>query len=101
MAKRVRRPAAGLHAGIGHNGGPDMEAERLFKLIGPRTSETAVPFECGAPWTRYATPTELKRLAKLQARIWLREMGLKDDRAARRRIMKTCIQRMSRAKDKN
>lgn len=101
MAKRVRRPATGLHAGIGHNGGPDMEAERLFELIGPRTSETAVPFECGAPWTRHATPAELKRLAKLQMRIWLREMGLKDDRAERRRIMKRCIQRMSRANGKN
>ncbi|MFV1530497.1 MULTISPECIES: hypothetical protein [unclassified Phaeobacter] len=78
-----------------------MEAERLFALIGPRTTETAVPFHCGAPWTKYATEAELTRLAKLQARIWLREMGLKEDRATRRRIMKTCIQRMSRAKDKN
>lgn len=101
MAKRARRPATGLHAGVGHNGGPDMEAERLFELIGPRKTEVAMPFQCRAPWTAYATEDELKRLAKLQARIWLREQALKDLRTEVRRIMKRNIQRMSRAKDKN
>lgn len=74
---------------------------RLFELIGPRRSETAVPFECGAPWTGHATAAELKRLAKLQTRIWLREQALKEMKAERRRIMKRCIQRMSRAKTTN
>lgn len=84
-----------------HNGGPDAEALRLFELIGPRSVVTIAPFECGAPWTGYATETELKRLGKLQARINRREQSLKEMKAERTLIMNRNIRRMRRADGKN
>jgi hypothetical protein len=92
--------AAHALAGIGHNGGPDAEALRLFELIGSRSVVAIVPFECGAPWTGYATEAELKRLGTLQARINRREQSLREMKAERRLIMNRNIRRMRRTDGK-
>jgi hypothetical protein len=89
-------------AGIGHNGCPDTEAKRLHELLGPpKAPLVPPPFDCGAPWTRQATKAELKRLAKLQMRISIREAALSELKAERKRIMNRCIRRMRRADGKN
>jgi len=104
---RVAAPAAQPLAGIGHNGAPDDGAltlddlaMRLFEVIGPRTDLEIEPFECGAPWTAFATEEELKRLGTLQARIIRREQALKELKAERKRIMNRNIRRMRRADGK-
>lgn len=86
---------------MGHNGGPDMSVAYWFALIGPRPTETVLPFDCGAPWTGHATDEELKRLGTLQGRITRREKALQELRAERKRIMKRCITRMRRSVGKN
>jgi len=105
MLNQTNRPsctaAIAVHGGIGHNGCPDAEALRLFDLLGPRRTETAAPFECGAPWTGHADEAELRRLVKLQRRIELRERALHDLKTERRKIMSRCIRRMRRASGKN
>lgn len=101
MARCVVAPAAHAVAGIGHNGGPDAEALRLFELIGPKSVVAIVPFECGAPWTGYTTEAELKRLGKLQARINRREQSLKEMKAERTLIMNRNIRRMRRTDGKS
>lgn len=95
-------------AGIGHNGAPVVSAlsvndlaKHLFEAIGPRCDTAIPPFECGAPWTGYATDADLKRLGKLQARIIRRERALKELRAERKRIMEKNIKRMRRANGQN
>lgn len=104
---RVAAPAAHPLAGIGHNGAPDAEALtvdelalRLVELIGPRTDLEIEPFECGAPWTAFATEEELMRLGTLQARITRRERTLSELKAERKRIMNRNIRRMRRADGK-
>jgi len=92
--------AQGLVNG-GHNGGPVDEATRLYRLIGPRPVVAIVPFECGAPWTGYATDAELLRLGKIQARINRREQSLKEMKAERTLIMNRCIRRNRRQHNKN
>lgn len=88
--------------GIGHNGAPASEAERLYRLLGPaKTQKVLPPFECGAPWTGKATEKELKRLAKLQRRISIRELSLSELKKERKLIMNRCIRRMRRAEGKN
>ncbi len=79
---------------IGHNGGPDMEAERLHALLGPRKPDPIPAVDSGAPWTAYATPKELKRVATLDA--WLFRLKSREGiiRAMRRVIMRRCIRRM-------
>lgn len=81
---------------IGHNGGPDMEAERLHALLGPRRPDPIPAVDSGAPWTAYATPKELKRVATLDA--WLFRIKSREGiiRAMRRAIMMRCIRRMRR-----
>lgn len=76
--------AAQATAGIGHNGGPTVE-----------------PFGLRAAWLRFATELELRRLAKLQARIERRKRGLAELRADQRLIMMRCIRRMRRSEGKN
>lgn len=100
--RKGRTAPAAVHplAGIGHNGGPDAEAMQLFELIGPRPTVAIPAFECGAPWTAYATEAELKRLGTLQARITRREKALSEMKAERTRIMNRNIRRMRRAKGK-
>lgn len=98
---RVATPATHKPAGIGHNGGPDAEAMRLFKLLGPRTIDFIRPFQCGAKWTNHANDVELQRLAKLELRIQLKTLALKELRTERKQIMDRCIRRMRRAGGKN
>lgn len=81
---------------FGHNGGPDMEAERLFALIGPRPTPKPTVFQCGAPWTGHASDAELIRLGLVQTRIERRERALKELRAERTKIMMRCVRRMRR-----
>jgi len=83
-------------AQIGHNGGPDMEAERLFEIIGPRPKTAPAVFQCGAPWTAYATDSELKRLGVVQARIERRKRALEALRKERTKVMMRCVRRMRR-----
>lgn len=83
-------------AGIGHNGGPDTEAMRLFDMVGPRTKPKALTFECSAPWVDHTTEAELMFLAVLQRRIAFKEQTLQEARKERRRIMNRCIRRMGR-----
>lgn len=97
MKSRVAAPTVQ----IGHNRGPDMEAQRLFEIIGPRAETALQPFQCGAPWTGHANDKELRRLAKLQKRIDLRERALRELMAERRKIMNRCIRRMRRGEGKN
>lgn len=111
MLNQINKPSCtavtAVHGGIGHNGCPDPEADtdavalRLFDLLGPRRIETVVPFECGAPWTGHAADAELRRLAKLQRRIELREHALHELKTERRKIMSRCIRRMRRESGKN
>ncbi|WP_421907250.1 hypothetical protein [Mameliella sp.] len=82
-------------AQIGHNGGPSPYD--LLRIIGPREARALPAYDCGAPWTGHASRAELIRVAKLQARIEMREAALKDLRAERTRIMMHCIRRMRRA----
>ena len=93
--------AAQARPGIGHNGGPDDEAARLFELIGPRTPTEVEPFQCGAPWTGHASQAELARLCTLQVRIELRQRAIAELIAERRLIMNRCIRRMRRNEGKN
>lgn len=85
---------------IGHNGGPDMTAQRWFEIIGPKADTAIEVFECGAPWTAHASDDELKRLGTLQRRIKTRERALKELRAERTRIMMRCVRRMRRKEGK-
>ena len=80
----VAAPTVHPPAGIGHNGGPEVE-----------------PFGLRAAWLRFADEMELRRLAKLHVRIERRKRGLADLVAERRAIMNRCIRRMRRANGKN
>jgi hypothetical protein len=101
-------PTAGQgRVGLDHNGAPDDAprtvdelAMHLYKMIGPRTDTAIELFECGAPWTGYASDGDLKRLGKLQARINRRAQSDKEDKAERKRIMDKNIKRMRRANGK-
>lgn len=99
--KKPRVAAIATQGRIGHNGGPDMDAQKLFELIGPRQDEPVEPFERGAPWTAHADDDELKRLGVLQGRITRRERALRELKAERTRIMNRCIRRMRRKDGKN
>lgn len=83
---------------MGHNGGPDLEAERLYELIGPKPKEAPVTFECGADWTNAATKKELRRVARLTAWIERAERRLRELRALRKVIRDRCIKRRQRAR---
>jgi hypothetical protein len=102
MTAPIRHPicAAITAARVGHNGGPlmeDVNARVVFSFVGPRP-DTALPtFDCGAPWTGYASRDELIRLSRLQRRIEVKERGLRDLRAERTKIMMRCVRRMRRA----
>lgn len=74
-----------------------MTAMDLFRLLGPRKVEPVRPFQCGAPWVRFATALELRRLAKLEGRIERKKASLKATQDERKLLMKRCIQRMRRA----
>lgn len=107
--KNCIAPTAGQgRVGLDHNGAPDDApltvdevAKRLLTLIGPRTDTAIELFECGAPWTGYASDRDLKRLGKLQARINRRAQTDKRDKAERKLIMDKNIKRMRRANGKN
>lgn len=105
MAKprKPRTPRGGAQppAGFGHNGGPDMTAERVLEILGPKPETAIELFECGAPWTAYADDVELKRLGKVHRRIVMRELALAELRAERTKIMRRCIRRMRRAEGKD
>ena len=92
----AERSSVNATAQIGHNGGPDMEAERLYQLIGPKPSEPVYAFDCGAPWTAYATEKELKELGRVHGWIIRAEARIKMLRTRRTRIMMRCIRRMRR-----
>lgn len=83
-------------AQFGHNGGPDMEAERLFEIIGPRSKSTPAVFQCGAPWTRFASDAELKRLGVLEGRLTRLDRRAKEIRKERTKVMMRCVRRMRR-----
>lgn len=101
MVKKKRNCVVAPTAQIGHNGGPDMEAERLFAIIGPRTDTLVEPFQLGAPWTGHATDEELKRLGVLQRRIEMRKRIIKEATTERQKIMNRCIRRMRREQGKS
>lgn len=67
-----------------------------FKAIGPKVNELVKPFQCGAAWTAFASDIELRRLAKLQARIERKQKALSELKADRRQIMVRCVRRMRR-----
>ncbi|MBO9430594.1 MULTISPECIES: hypothetical protein [unclassified Sulfitobacter] len=67
-----------------------------FKAIGPKVNEVVKPFQCGAPWTAFASDLELRRLARLQARIERKQAALSELKADRRQIMVRCVRRMRR-----
>lgn len=96
--KRTPAPAT---RGIGDNGGPDLGIDELFKLIGPRIDVPIEPFQSGAPWTEHASDDELRRLARLQARIERKEAALRDLINERQLIMNRNIRRMRRKDGKN
>lgn len=96
-AEQAKR-AASSTAQIGHNGGPNMIAQRLYEIIGPRLPSIPQVFDCGAPWTAHATDAELRRLGKVQGRIVRRQQAIRELRAERTRIMMRCIRRMRRKK---
>ena len=83
-------------AQIGHNGGPPISARQWYKLIGPRIKQAIAPFQCGAPWTRFATEVDLRWLALMQVRIDRKQRALSEMKAARRRVMVKCVRRMRR-----
>jgi len=101
-------PQLGGQPAIGHNGGPDLqddikaeiEAKRLFKVIGPRRDEPLAPFDTGPAWVQCASPEELARLEILHRWITLRERGLADLKEEHTRIMRRCIKRGSRKNGK-
>lgn len=78
-----------------------MTAKDWFRIIGPRVVEALRPFQCGAPWTAFASEIELRRLARLQARIDRKERALADMKAERRTIMMRCVRRMRRSRGMN
>lgn len=84
---------------MGHNGGPRLID--LVKAIGPKPKREPVLFACGAAWTAFANRVELLRLARLQARIEMRETAIAELRAERTKIMMRCIRRMRRAEGKS
>lgn len=71
-------------------------AREWFKVIGPRVVQAIVPFQCGAPWTAFAKDSELRQLARLQARIDRKQRALSDLKSERRQIMVRCVRRMRR-----
>lgn len=91
--------AASATAQVGHNGGPNMIAQRLYEIIGPRLPSIPPVFDCGAPWTAHATDDELRRLGKVQGRIARREEAIRELRRERKTIMMRCIRRMRRKKE--
>lgn len=88
-------------AQMGHNGGPDLEAEHLYQIIGPKEKSAPEVFDCGAPWTAHASRQELLELARVQGWIVRREQALRELRARRTRIMMRCVRRMRREKGLN
>lgn len=100
MADRADKPrAADDAAQIGHNGGPRLID--LVRAVGPKEKRAPVLFGCGAPWTAFAKKVELLRLARLQARIEMREQAIAELRAERTKIMMRCVRRMRRSEGKN
>jgi hypothetical protein len=73
-----------------------LTAKDWFKVIGPRIADAIKPFQCGAPWTAFAKDCELRRLARLQARIDRKQRALSELKADRRQIMVRCVRRMRR-----
>lgn len=69
---------------LGHNCGPDIE-----------------PFGLHAAWLRLANELEIRRLAKLHARIQRKRASMKVLTDERRAIMMRCIRRMRRREGKN
>ncbi|MEJ6397008.1 hypothetical protein [Yoonia sp. 208BN28-4] len=64
---------------MGHNNGPRLE-----------------PFGIRAAWLRFANSRELRRLAKLEARINRKRAAMAVMIEERRTIMNRCIRRMRR-----
>lgn len=93
-------PHSGGQAGMGHNGGPDMEAQRLFELIGPRQDEPIAPFDTGQAWVKQATTEELAKLEKLHRWLEIKKRSLDDLQTEYTCIMRRCIKRNSRKKRK-
>jgi len=73
-----------------------LTAKDWFKVIGPRVGDAIKPFQCGAPWTAFAKDCELRRLARLQARIDRKQRALAELKTNRRQIMVRCVRRMRR-----
>ena len=73
-----------------------LTAKDWLKVIGPRVADAIKPFQCGAPWTAFAKDCELRRLARLQARIDRKQQALAELKANRRQIMVRCVRRMRR-----
>lgn len=105
MAKHDRdctaAPTTQADVGIGHNGGPELTIEQMFALVGPRKFTVIEPFQCGAPWTGYATDDELRQLAVDQGRIERAERRVKEMKARRNKTMNRCIRRMRREQGKD
>lgn len=72
------------------------EANRVAECATQRPK----PFGLGAPWLRFTTALELRRLAILHVRIERRQRAIDDLMAERRLIMNRCIRRMRRAEGK-
>lgn len=73
-----------------------INAERVVR----RAAQKAKLFGLGAPWLRFTTAMELRRLATLHVRIERRQRAIDDLMAERRLIMNRCIRRMRRAQGK-
>ncbi|NQY62091.1 hypothetical protein [Cognatishimia sp.] len=78
-----------------------MEAERLFALIGPKSPDEPVVFDCGVDWTLAANDDELLHVAKIAGRIQRREAAIKEMRKDIKRVRDRCIRRRRRQKGKD
>lgn len=70
-------------------------------LTGQEQDQTPTPFGLSAAWLHFANELELRRLAKLQARINRRQRAVNELVSERQKIMNRCIRRMRRASGKN
>jgi len=87
--------------GIGHNGGPETDLQRMYQMVGPKKTTPAPTYQCGAPWTGYATDDELKELGKRQARVDMKQAVIDAEKAEMRKTRGRCIKRMRRDQGKD
>ena len=100
MLDQIEREADARLPVTGRHDAPEISkpitAMDWFRAIGPRVSKVVKPFQGGALWTAYADDAQLRRLARLQARIERKQTTLSELKQERRSIMQCCVKRMRR-----